>query len=122
MSARRAQGEAAQAAAVLAEIAGWAVPYSGLGKRLHALLLRVQPSLKPRLWYGMPGYALARSKPVLCYFRVDEGLMTFGLTEKAQFAVAAGAAHQLMPSAWYFTELDAATEQELAAILQRALG
>ena len=60
------------------------------------------PDLKPRPWYGMPGYA--KDGPVLVFFRVDD-YMTFGLTEKANFTIKDGAPDQLMPCAWFFTEL-----------------
>ena len=56
-----------------------------MGERLHALIQRSVPELKPRVWYGMPGYAL--DGPVLCFFRVDDRYMTFGLTEKVNLSV-----------------------------------
>ncbi len=106
-------------AAVLEKIAAMPEPYSAIGQRIHALILRSDPALRPKLWYGMPGYA--KGGPVLCFFRVDK-YMTFGLTEKANFALAEDAPDQLMPSAWFFTELDDATEARLSAIVREAAG
>jgi len=108
-------------AAVLAKIAAMPEPYRGMGERLHALILRSEPALQPRVWYGMPGYAKAKDSPVICFFRADK-YMTFGLTEKANFTREEGAPHQLLESAWFFTSLDDATEAKLSAILRKATG
>ncbi len=110
------------AAEVLEKIAAMRAPYRAMGERLHKLILESAPALQPRVWYGMPGYATAKSSPVLCFFRVDETYMTFGLTEKAQHATDAGAKDQLMASAWFFNGLDVATEARIAAIVKRAVG
>lgn len=112
-TAKKADGEAA----VLEKIAAMPEPYRAKGEHLHALILRSAPTLRPIVWYGMPGYA--KDGPCLCFFRVDK-LMTFGLTEKANFTLAEGAPHQLMESAWFFTELDEATEARLSAIVRKA--
>ncbi len=109
--ADKAEGEAA----VLAKIAAMPAPYRAMGERLHALILRSAPALQPRVWYGMPGYA--KDGPVLCFFRVDDKYMMFGLTEKANFTREEGAPHQLMESAWFFTALDGATEAKISAIV-----
>ncbi len=105
-------------AAVLEKIAAMRAPYRAMGERIHTLILRTEPALKPRVWYGMPGYA--KDGPVLCFFRVDEHFMTFGLTEKAHHAREKDATDHLMAAAWFFTELDAATENRLADIVRKA--
>jgi hypothetical protein len=105
---------------VLEKIAAMRAPYAATGKRLHALILESAPELKPRVWYGMPGYAKGAG-PVLCFFRVDEKYMTFGLTEKAKHVRDEGAKDQLMASAWFFNDLNEATEKRIAAIVQRAV-
>jgi len=104
-------------AAVLAAIAAMKPPFRGMGERLHALIMRTAPTLQPKLFYGMPGYA--KTGPVICFFRADK-YMTFGLTEKAHLTREAGVSDQLMPAAWLFSELDAATEERLAAIVSGA--
>lgn len=90
-----------------------------MGKRIHAIILEAVPDLRPKLWYGMPGYA--KKGPVLIFFRVDD-VMSFGITEKANIAVEDGAADQLVPSAWYLTSLDTATEEKIADITRKAAG
>lgn len=117
MSDNQTSKQAKDEAAVLAKIAEWPDPYAAIGARLHALILHTNPDLHARLWYGMPGYA--KDGPVLCFFRVDD-YMTFGLTEKATFTLDEDAPHQLMPASWFFTELDAATEVQIAAIVREA--
>ncbi|MGI6367001.1 MAG: DUF1801 domain-containing protein [Anaerolineae bacterium] len=120
MTDKKADREAADLKAVVDKIASWEGGWAEMGARLHRLVLAANPALKPRLWYGMPGYAL--DGPVLCYFRVIEPYMTLGLSEKAFHAVEPDATDQLMPAAWFLSTLDEATEQRLAAIVRRATG
>jgi hypothetical protein len=115
-SKAKADGEAE----VVKIVAAMRAPYAAIGKRMHALILEAAQELKPRVWYGMPGYAKGAG-PVLCFFRVDERYMTFGLTEKAKHARDDGTKDQLMASAWFFNDLDEATEKRIAAIVQRAV-
>ncbi|MPM31467.1 hypothetical protein SDC9_78022 [bioreactor metagenome] len=68
---------------VVDKIAEWPEPYATIGARLHETIMGAGPKLKPRIWYGMPGYAVGRSAPVLVFFRVDDGVMSLGLSEKA---------------------------------------
>jgi hypothetical protein len=112
-AAKRVDGEAT----VLAKIAAMPTPYSAMGERLHALILRSAPVLQPTTWYGMPAYA--KDGTVVCFFRADT-YMTFGLTDKANLTLDEGAPHQLRESAWFFTALDDATEAKLAAIVRKA--
>jgi hypothetical protein len=113
--AKKADGEAE----VRARITAMRAPYNAMGERIHALILRSAPALQARVWYGMPGYAKGNG-PVLCFFRLDEKYMTFGLTEKASHSPEAGAGDQLMASAWFFEALDEATEARIAKIVQWA--
>jgi hypothetical protein len=112
-AAEKAAGEAA----VLAKIAAMPAPYSAIGERLHALILRSAPALQPTLWYGMPAYS--KDGSVICFFRADK-YMTFGLSDKANHTSDEGAPHQLRESAWFFTAMDSATEARLSAIVRKA--
>jgi hypothetical protein len=105
--------------AVLEKIAAMPEPYRPMGERLHALILRSAPALRPTVWYGMPAYA--KDGKVICFFRVDK-FMTFGLTEDANFTREEGSPDQLLESAWFFPSLDDATEARLSAIVRRAAG
>lgn len=115
----RTEKDAAAEAEVLAKIAAWPAPYKKMGERIHEIILESVPEFRAKLWYGMPGYT--KGGPVLCFFRVDD-YMTFGLTEKANLAVAADATDQLIDSAWFLTKLDLATEERIAAIVRKAAG
>src|SRR5262252_10426685 len=52
---------------VLAKIAEMQEPDRVLAERLHAIIKASAPELSPRLWYGMPAYAL--DGKLLCFFQ-----------------------------------------------------
>lgn len=103
---------------VVSKIAEWPEPYATIGTRLHETILHAGPKLKPRIWYGMPGYAIGRSTPVVVFFRLDDGVMSLGLSEKARVEREPGTT--LRPSAWYLDEIDDATVQRVAALVRTA--
>lgn len=104
--------------AVLAKIAEWPEPYGTIGRRLHETIISAGPKLKPRLWYGMPGYASARSTPVFVFFRLDDGVMSFGLSEKS--TVKRESDSTLRPCAWFIDELDDRTLAKVAELVRTA--
>ncbi|WP_146340690.1 DUF1801 domain-containing protein [Nesterenkonia sp. NBAIMH1] len=104
--------------AVLSKIHSMPAPYGGIGARLHETIISAGPKLKPRLWYGMPGYATGRSTPVVVFFRLDDGVMTLGLSEHAHVERESGTA--LRPCAWYLDELDDSTLEKVAAVVRTA--
>lgn len=106
---------------VLAKIAQFSETNRPLAERLHQLIMEAEPTLHPRLWYGMPGYAKTKDSAVLCFFREDEQYMTFGYTEKVDVKPEADAATKLIPCAWFFTELDDATEKSIVDIVRTAV-
>lgn len=116
MTAKKDKNEAA----ALEKIAAMPEPFRGFGERLHATILESSPELGARVWYGMPGYAKG-SGPVLCFFRVDGDIMTFGLTEKVPLRLEDDATDNLMPASWFLTDLDDATEARVADIVRRVV-
>ncbi len=116
---RRSKTGAEMQAEVLEKLTTFSDKNRLVAQRMHELLLEAEPTLQARLWYGMPGYAKSKDSAVLCFFREDE-YMTFGLTENAHFAPEEKASTQLMPSAWFFTSLDEATEQKIIEIVRTA--
>ena len=88
---------------VLDKIAGWPEPFAEIGTRLHETIIDAGPKLKPRLWYGNPGYATARSAPTVVFFRVDDGVMSLGLSERA--TIEREPDSTLRPSAWFVDEI-----------------
>jgi hypothetical protein len=119
MSEKKAKRAADDEAAVLGKIAEWPDPYRGMGERIHEIIVDAAPELRPRLWYGMPGYA--KAGPVLIFFRVDD-YMSFGITEKAPISLDDDAEEGLVASSWFVLELDEPTEERIAAIVRKAAG
>jgi hypothetical protein len=112
-AAKKAESEAL----LLAKIASFPDHFRAIGERLHALIIRSAPTLRPTVWYGMPAYA--KDGKTICFFRADKKYMTLGLTQDANLNPAENAPHQLIESAWYFTALDAPTEAKLSTILRK---
>lgn len=106
--------------AVLKKIEGMPTTYAKIGTRLHETILDAGPKLKPRLWYGMPGYATGRSKPVVVFFRLDDGVMTFGLSEHA--TVETEGDTTLRPCAWFLEDIDDATLSKVSDLVRTAFG
>jgi hypothetical protein len=103
---------------VVDKIAGWPEPFATIGARLHETILSAGPKLKPRIWYGMPGYATSRTAPVVVFFRLDDGNMSLGLSEKATVAREPGTT--LHPSAWFLTEIDDPTLAKVSELVRTA--
>lgn len=101
---------------VTEKIAEMDEPRRSIMQRVHDIILTVAPDLKPRIWYGMPAYALSASTPALVTLRNDERL-NLAITEKAEFRPAGGADGALMPAAWYLETLDEETEKRIAEII-----
>lgn len=101
---------------VTEKIAEMDEPRRSIMQRVHDIILTVAPDLKPRIWYGMPAYALSASTPALVTLRNDERL-NLAITEKVEFRPAGGADGALMPAAWYLETLDEETEKRIAEII-----
>lgn len=102
---------------VLDKISKMDEPARSVMQRMHDVITEAAPQLKARIWYGMPGYALHASSPVLVFFRNDD-IMTLGISEKAELKPAGGKDGLLIPAAWYFEALDDVTEQRVAEIVR----
>lgn len=105
---------------VIAKIEKMDEPVRSVMRRMHEVIVAAAPELKPRIWYGMPGYAASAGSPILIFFRNDER-MTLGVSEKVPFRPAGGEDGRLMPSAWYFDDLDDVTERRVAAIVRATI-
>lgn len=115
---KRTKTDAELKAEVLAKISTY--KNKDLAIKMHDLISDANPSLSPRLWYGMPGYAKSKDSAVLLFFREDIDLMTFGLSEHASFSVKADADSLLMPCAWFFNSIDKRTEDKIKDIVKEA--
>ncbi len=111
--ADKADGESA----VLAAIAAMPGPDRALGERLHVIIKASAPDLAPRLWYGMPAYA--KEGKIVCFFQSAQKFKTryatFGFMHKANLDEGA-----MWPTAFALTELTAAEEARIAALVKKA--
>ncbi len=107
-------------AQVIDKIAKMDEPERSLMQRVHEVIMAAVPTLKPRIWYGMPAYAQSASTPALVTLRNDERV-NLALTEKVTFRPAGGPDGALMPGAWYFESIDDATEERIAEIVRSAV-
>jgi len=112
--ADKADGESA----VLAKIAEMPGPDRAMGERLHAIIKASAPALSPRLWYGMPAYA--KDGKVVCFFqsaqKFNTRYATFGFSDKANLDEGA-----VWPVAFALTELTAAEEARIGALVKKAV-
>ena len=76
------------------------------------------PALSPRLWYGMPAYA--KDGKVVCFFqgayKFKSRYATFGFDEAANLDDGA-----MWPTSFALTELTAADEARIGALVKRAV-
>jgi uncharacterized protein YdhG (YjbR/CyaY superfamily) len=103
---------------VLATIAELPEADRALGERLHAIIKASAPDLSPRLWYGMPAYA--RDGKIVCHFQPAQKFKTryatFGFSDKANLDEGA-----MWPVAFALTELTAADEARIGALVKKAV-
>jgi len=111
--AERADGELA----VLAKIAEMTEPDRAMGKRLHAVIKASAPALTPRLWYGMPAYGMGGN--IVCFFQDAQKFKTryatLGFSDKANLDEGT-----MWPVTYALTELTAANEAKIAALVKQA--
>jgi uncharacterized protein YdhG (YjbR/CyaY superfamily) len=104
---------------VLAKIAELTPSDRALAERLHAVIRASAPALSPTLWYGMPAYA--RDGKVLCHFlpaqKFKSRYATLGFSDAAHLDEGA-----MWPCAFALTELTAADEERIGALVKRAVG
>ena len=103
---------------VQAKIASLDEPDRSNAERIHAIVTEVAPSLRPKLFYGSPGYANSDGKVILFYqerakFDVRYGNLAF-------FDAAQLDDGTMWPTAFAVTELSPADEQIVAALVRKA--
>ena len=104
---------------VLAKIAEMPEADRAMAERLHATIKASAPDLAPRTWYGMPAYA--KDGKVVCYFtpasKFNSRYATFGFNDTANLDEGA-----MWPTAFALTELTAANEARIGALVKKAVG
>jgi hypothetical protein len=103
---------------VLAKIAEMPEPDRALGERLHAIIKASAPALSPRTWYGMPAYA--KDGKIVCFFqparKFKSRYATLGFNDAANLDEGA-----MWPVAYALTELTAADEARIGALVKKAV-
>ena len=116
--ARRGADKAEGESAVLAKIAEMKGPDRATAKRLHAIIKASAPALSPKTWYGMPAYA--KDGKVVCFFQSAQKFKsryaTFGFSDEANLDEGA-----MWPTAFALTELTAADEARIAALVKKSV-
>jgi uncharacterized protein YdhG (YjbR/CyaY superfamily) len=106
--------------AVRAAISGMSPKDRAIAKRLHELIEAAAPDLTPKTWYGMPAYANKDGK-VVCYFRdagkFKERYAMLGFNDRAKLDQGS-----MWPVAFALTELTAADETKIRALVKKAVG
>jgi uncharacterized protein YdhG (YjbR/CyaY superfamily) len=103
---------------VLAKIAEMPQPDRAMAERLHAIIKASAPALSPKTWYGMPAYA--KDGKVVCFFQSAQKYhyrySTFGFQDAANLDDGA-----MWPTAFALTELTAADEAKIGALVKKAV-
>jgi uncharacterized protein YdhG (YjbR/CyaY superfamily) len=111
--------KADEAAAVREKIAEMPAAERAIAERLHAVIEANAPDLSPKLWYGMPGWA--KDGKILCFFQSAEKFKTryatLGFNDIASLDDGT-----MWPTAFALTELTAADEATIGALIKKAAG
>ena len=103
---------------VLAKIAEMPDSDRAMAERIHAVVKASGPDLSPRTWYGMPAYA--KDGKIVCFFQAADKFKaryaTFGFSDEANLDEGA-----MWPTAFALTELTAADEARIAALVKKAV-
>ena len=116
--ARRGKDKADGERDVLAKIAEMPESDRVMAERIHAVVKASAPDLSPKTYYGMPAYA--RDGKVVCFFQPADKFKaryaTFGFNDDASLDEGT-----MWPTSWALTELTAADEAKIAALVKKAV-
>ncbi|MFE4698196.1 iron chaperone [Streptomyces sp. NPDC056738] len=89
-----------------------------MAERVHAVVTAAAPVLAPKLWYGMPAYAL--DGKVVCFFQSAEKFKaryaTLGFSDQAKLDDG-----PMWSTAFALTELTADVEARIGALVKQAV-
>jgi uncharacterized protein YdhG (YjbR/CyaY superfamily) len=101
----------------LAKIAEMRETDRAMAERIHAVIKASAPALSPRTWYGMPAYA--KDSKVVCFFqsaqKFNTRYATLGFNDAANLDEGT-----MWPTAFALTELTAADEARIGALVKKA--
>ncbi len=104
--------------AVLAAIAALSESDRMLAEKVHAIVKANAPSLTPKLWYGMPGYA--KDGKVVCFLQCAEKFKTryatFGFQQEANLDDG-----EIWPTAFAIKEWGDSVETKIAELVKKAV-
>jgi hypothetical protein len=119
--AKEAKAQATKAdaeAAVVAKIAEMPAADRALAERLHALITASAPVLSAKTWYGMPAYA--KDGKIVCFFQSADKFKTryamLGFSDEANLDDGV-----MWPTYFALTELTAASEAKIRALVKKAV-
>jgi uncharacterized protein YdhG (YjbR/CyaY superfamily) len=114
----KAAQAAEEEAAVLEKIAEMTDSDRAMAERLHALIKANVPDLAPKLWYGMPAYAL--NGKTVCFFQSAQKFKSryamLGFSDAANLDEGV-----MWPTYYALTELTEANESRVADLVNRAV-
>jgi uncharacterized protein YdhG (YjbR/CyaY superfamily) len=104
--------------ALLAKLAEMPTQDRAMAERVHRIVKASAPALTPKTWYGMPAYA--KGDKVVCFFqsahKFKSRYATLGFSDQAHLDD-----DGMWPIAFALTELTAADEKRIAALVQKAV-
>jgi uncharacterized protein YdhG (YjbR/CyaY superfamily) len=115
----RADKAAEAARDVLAKIAEMQESDRVMAERVHAVVTASAPALAPKLWYGMPAYAL--DGRIVCFFQSAEKFKaryaTLGFSDQAKLDEGT-----MWAAGFALTEVTPEVEARIAALVKQAVG
>lgn len=107
---------------VLEKIAKMSEPDRSMANRVHAVIRAAAPSLSPRLWYGMPAYALpGKDGKIVCFFqdaaKFKVRYATLGFSDKAKLDEG-----NMWPAAYALKALTSIEEAKITSLVKKAVG
>jgi len=117
-ASRRRGKKVDEEGALLAKIAEMPESDRIMAERLHELIKSSAPVLSPKLWYGMPAYA--KDGKIVCFFQSAQKFKsryaTFGFNDDANLDEGT-----MWPTSFALTELTAADEARIGALVKKAV-
>ncbi|MEY7971656.1 iron chaperone [Saccharomonospora xinjiangensis] len=103
---------------VLAKIADMPESDRVMAERIHAIVKANAPQLAPKLWYGMPAYAL--DGKVVCFFQAADKFKaryaTLGFNDEANLDDG-----PMWATSFALTEVTAEVEERITALVRKAV-
>ncbi|MCP2262207.1 Uncharacterized conserved protein YdhG, YjbR/CyaY-like superfamily, DUF1801 family [Streptoalloteichus tenebrarius] len=103
---------------VLEKIAAMPESDRVIAERVHAIVTATAPALAPKLWYGMPAYAL--DGKIVCFFQSADKFKaryaTLGFSDQAKLDDG-----PMWATNFALTEVTAEVEERIAALVRQAL-